>query len=529
MPSRPYSLRAADSEVELKLSLSADAMRRIEASRVLEEHAAGPAVTRRLHSTYFDTAEFGLGRRRGSLRVRRIGRRRIQTLKTASDGRHAVSVRGEWENEIVGDEPDLAAFGRRALEAAGLSASAVLLPVFATVVRRRFLAVQWPLPDGATADIEVAFDRGRIEAGGRREAICEMELELRHGPAAALLDLAAALRALVPLRIFQFEKSARGYRLATGRPTGVVKAASPRVAGADVEGMLVAVLRHCLAQAVGNEAVAAAEGSAESIHQLRVSLRRLRSALSLFRDVVPPAACERWSGEARGLLAALGPCRDLDVFAGELLPPVVEAVASPALTLLAELAAERRTRALAGLTATLRQQETADFLLGLGVWTERRGWRDDAAAGVAQVLKEPAAAFAVRVLDRRRRKLRKVGKGFAGLDADHRHRVRINAKKLRYGLDFFADLLPRGRVRGDLAALALLQDRMGRANDIAVARRLVEGLVEGPAGTEAQRLAAAEGGGQVVGWYARAALDLEPRVLAAWHSAKARTRRPYGD
>ncbi len=517
-----------DSEVELKLSLSGDAMRRIESSSMLAEHASAPAATRRLRSTYFDTAEFGLAGRRSSLRVRRIGRDRIQTLKTVSDGRHAVSTRGEWENRIAGDEPDLAAFGEAALEAAGLSAGAVLLPVFVTVVTRRVLPVRWPFEGGA-ADIEVAFDRGRIEAGGRREAICEMELELRQGPPGALLDVAAALRALVPLRISRLEKSVRGYRLATGRPIGAVKADSPRLGGADVEEAMAVVFRHCLAQALANEAAAAAEGSAESIHQLRVALRRLRSALSLFRDVVPPAARERWSGEARGLLAALGPCRDLDVFAGELLPPVVRAVASPALEVLAELAAKRRTRALAGLTTALRRQETGDFLLGLGVWIERRGWRDDPSAGVAQLLKEPAAAFAARVLDRRRRRFRKAGKGFAGLDAEHRHRVRIGAKKLRYGLDFFADLLPHGRVRGDLAALARLQDRMGRANDIVVARRLVEELVAGLAGTGAARLAAAEGGGQVLGWYARAALDLEPRVLAAWHSAKARTRRPYGD
>lgn len=527
MPSRSEPFRTTDSEVELKLSLSADAMRRIESSPVLEGHATGPAVTRRLRSTYFDTAGFDLAGRRGSLRVRRIGRDRIQTLKTASDGRHAVSRRGEWENRIAGDEPDLAAFGRAALEAAGLSVGAVLLPVFVTVVTRRFLPVRWPLADGV-ADIEVAFDRGRIEAGGRREAICEMELELRQGPPGALLDFAAALRALVPLRISRLEKSVRGYRLATGRPIGAVRAVSPRLGGADVEEAMAAVLRHCLAQALANEAAATVEGSVESIHQLRVALRRLRSALSLFRDVVPPAARERWSGEARNLLAALGQCRDLDVLAGELLPPVAGAVASSALAVLAELAVERRVAALAGLTAALRRQETGDFLLGLGVWIERRGWRDDAAAGVAQGLEEPAAAFAARVLDRRQRKLRKAGRGFAGLDAEHRHRVRIGAKKLRYGLDFFAGLLPGGRVRGDLAALALLQDRMGRANDIAVARRLVEGLVAGLAGTGARRLAGAEGGGQVVGWYARAALDLEPRVLAAWHSVKARTHEPYG-
>ena len=59
-------------------------------------------------------------------------------------------------------------------------------------------------------------------------------------------------------------------------------------------------------------------------------------------------------------------------------------------------------------------------------------------------------------------------------------------------------------------------------NDIVIARRLVDTLVAGVAGPDGNRLAAAEGGGQVVGWYARAALDLEPRVVEAWRAVKSR-------
>jgi inorganic triphosphatase YgiF len=487
------------------------------------DHAVGPMVTRKLHSTYFDTPDLRLGGRHCSLRVRRIGRRRIQTLKTAPDPRQSFSARGEWENEIGGDEPDLAAFDPAAIEAAGLDPAGQLLPVFATVVSRKLLSIRWPVDGGDAAWIEVAFDRGHVEARGRQDAICELELELREGPPGVLLELASALRTLAPLRICRLEKAVRGYRLATGRPSGAIKAHSPSLAAdATVESALATVLRHGLAQALDNEAIAASEGSVESIHQLRVALRRLRSALSLFREVIPAAARERWSGEARSLLVALGPCRDLDVLATELLPPIVEANPSPALAALAELAAERRGGALADLTAALRRQETGDFFLDLSSWVERRGWRADLAFEALAVLESPAEPFAARILDRRRRKLRKAGKGFASLGADGRHRVRINVKKLRYGLEFLADLLPHGRARRYIAALTELQDCLGRMNDIVIARRLVDALVAGMAGRDGNRLAAAEGGGQVVGWYARAALDLEPRVLEAWRAVKSR-------
>src|SRR5690606_27645162 len=61
--------------------------------------------------------------------------------------------------------------------------------------------------------IEAALDLGEVKAGKLREEICELELELRQGEPAALLELAAELAASLPLTPSDISKAERGYRL----------------------------------------------------------------------------------------------------------------------------------------------------------------------------------------------------------------------------------------------------------------------------------------------------------------------------
>jgi inorganic triphosphatase YgiF len=530
MPHPPDSDRAPAStsrEVELKLIVAPEAMATIEAAPLLLDMATRAPVVRQLNGIYYDTADLRLARRQMSLRVRRSGRRRVQTFKTAAERGEPLADRGEWEVEIEGDEPRLSAFADpRAAEIAGLGPKDRLLPVFATHVRRKVLPVLWPNADAGGARIEVAFDSGRIEASGRHEPICEIELELLAGPPQALIEAATVLRRLAPLRISRLDKAARGYRLATGRPLAAVKAAPLRLDAADtVETALTRVLKDCLAHALSNEAPAAEGIDIEGVHQLRVALRRLRSALPLFRDVVPEAARARWKVQVQWLLSALGPCRDLDVLLTGLLPPLTAGGdADDAVEALRLVAVERRKEAQLDLREALTSQRAADFFLDLAGWIEAAGWRGGADAQTIELLAGPIEAHVARSLDRRDKQLRKRGKGFAGLDAAHRHRVRIAAKKLRYGLEFFSSLLPRKKVRSHLAALRRFQESLGHMNDIDVARRLVGELVAGLPDDDERRLAAAEGGGQIVGWHAHVAAQLEPLSMAAWREVKAQGR-----
>jgi inorganic triphosphatase YgiF len=99
--------QAAPTEIELTLRLQpADVQKLIEAPE-LQALRAGPARERQLVSTYFDTADLALKRARVVIRVRRIGRRFVQTVKTAPSDTDAAITRGEWERQLKGAFPDL--------------------------------------------------------------------------------------------------------------------------------------------------------------------------------------------------------------------------------------------------------------------------------------------------------------------------------------------------------------------------------------------------------------------------------------
>jgi len=179
-------------EVELKLSASPHALRQGAGLPWLHRLASGPIKRNTVTSVYFDTRKFKLRDNGLTLRIRRIGRKRLQTIKRDGAG---ASGREEWEEEIAGDAPDFKRAKRTALKpllTRKLKTS--LQPVFETEVRR----VAMPLRVG-DSDLEVAFDRGTIKAGGSRAAISEIELELKNGSRRDLASIAGRLRKALPV------------------------------------------------------------------------------------------------------------------------------------------------------------------------------------------------------------------------------------------------------------------------------------------------------------------------------------------
>ena len=135
--------------------------------------------------------------------------------------------------------------------------------------------------------------------------------------------LALELDALAPLRLETRSKSARGYALAAGMPPAWHKAEPPALeADATVDRAIQAILRSCLQHWCANEAAALDGSDPEGVHQMRVALRRLRSAFSVFGRLIDPAQRAWLSDEAKTIVNGLGPARDWDVFLAELLAPV---------------------------------------------------------------------------------------------------------------------------------------------------------------------------------------------------------------
>ncbi|MFD2271761.1 CHAD domain-containing protein [Undibacterium arcticum] len=314
-----------------------------------------------------------------------------------------------------------------------------------------------------------------MQHGATRVPISEVELELKSGDPGELFDLALQLQNAVPLRVGNISKAERGYALYAPQPPAVVKAARLELSSKlTVEQGFQIIVGNCLTQVQGNETGVAQGSDPESVHQMRVGLRRLRSALGLFAQVAPcPAALQ---AELNWLATELGAARDWEVFAGSTLTVVASACPDePDLSQLQQaalaVAQENRQQAAAAVGSV----RYAHLLLSLGGWTQGTRWRD-LLADPERALAAPLAEFAAQTLTLCHGKLKKRGKRLRDGTPQVRHRVRIAAKKVRYATEFFQSLYPAKWARPFVEALTTLQDALGWLNDAAVAQGLLRHL-----------------------------------------------------
>lgn len=507
---QPADLRSAPIEVELKIAIDPEAAAALRSHRSVRDAVRGPRRTDAIVATYFDTPDRRLQRDGVALRVRRIGRRCVMTVKGSpvEDAASGVVSRPEYEWPVRSDAVDTMRLATTPW--AALFAKALRRGPLDAVFVTRFTRASWPLAfaDGTTATL--ALDLGGIEAGARREPISEIEIELRSGDPARLVDLADRLAADLPLAIEPRSKAERGYALASGERIPPSRACDIEVdeeAGAGEA--IAATMAECLRQIERNAVGLRDEGArdAEWIHQLRIGVRRLRSCLSLAGDLVASGTLDRLRSDTRWALDALGPARDLDVFCGETLPAAIvdlERTAGATTPLANELralvrrATTQRRRADAAALACVASSRFTRFVLATSQVTGTMRATEEA--------REPAQRHAARVLGRRAERIARAGAGLARAGADERHAVRIAAKKLRYATEFFAALFPRKRTRAYRDALADLQEILGEWNDAAVAPRIAATLA-GPASAAAVAIEA---------WAAGRAGDTGKRLEAAW-------------
>ncbi len=243
----------------------------------------------------------------------------------------------------------------------------MLAPIFMTKVRRRTQQLDLP---GAV--VEVAFDEGSIEAGDRSEPLTEIELEVKAGDARVLYDLGIELLETAPLRIGTRSKSDRGYGLAFGMAPNATKASLPDITPEHtVDDIIGALLGTCQHQLLANQAVAEGGQDPEGVHQMRVALRRLRTACSLLYRALGSSTLQAFSAEARWLAGLLGAARDWDVFATESLSKPSAAIKSEVDFNGLRLAAEpHRLAAYAALRDALGTRRYNRFQLSMRHWIE---------------------------------------------------------------------------------------------------------------------------------------------------------------
>ena len=446
---------------EIELKFAAPAGRGAEAAI---EALAG-VEPRQLVSIYFDTARGALKRAGLGLRVRREGDVYIQTLKDAGDGGFA---RGEWEAPVKSGKPDLRALGKTPA-ARILAKSGRLAPTFAVEVRRRTALVT----EGDSL-IEVSFDEGVAKARGEEAAFAELELELKRGPQWGLFALARRLAGGGGDFTLSFTtKAARGDALAHPPRSFAHKFEPPRLSpDMDAGEAFQRIATACLKQVTGNAERLRHRASPEVIHQLRVGLRRLRSTITSFRKVVTDARLAAIKAELKWLTGELDAARNLDVLLhGDYRAAVATREDAEGLKGLGLRLRSARRMAYVRAAAAVESERFRRLLVDLLVWIQTGPWT--AAEGSAGQRHRRVPRFAARELGRRRDRIAQRGRKLRDLDAEARHKLRIEAKKLRYAADAFVGVFERPkRARAFLEALKAVQETLGELNDIVVGERL---------------------------------------------------------
>lgn len=294
------------------------------------------------------------------------------------------------------------------------------------------------------------------------------------------------------------------------------KGDAPRLsAAATAEEALADIVESCLQHLRANEACVLARSHTEGVHQMRVAVRRLRSSLALFRGLIPDEQRGYLGRELRWLIGEMGPARDWDVFLAETLPPVqVQLADDPDLRRLTDAAEASRDAGYDRVAAALRCQRYVGIIMLLSAAVDGRRWHAPIGSEASPRLQEPAVDLANELLEHRYRDVLAAGDGFAELSPEDRHRLRIQVKKLRYATEFFASLYDNPRLRPYLAALKTLQDQLGTANDLVVARSLLRRLGKEVSHRKRHRLAYAAG--LVIGWHSHVADGEETRSVNVW-------------
>jgi inorganic triphosphatase YgiF len=471
-PTRPPSLIF---EIELKLALPGT-----DAAQVVQRLTRSPLLARRnptrqtLRNVYYDTPDQRLRQQRVALRTRQVGTEDatqwLQTLKMAGASDSALSQRGEWETPVPG-----ATLSRKALKVtpwAALDTDGTLFKALAPAFSTDFERTLWTVRRRNGSVVEVALDQGEVIASGQRAPIFELELELKAGPPAALFELAQELARTVALLPASMSKAQRGFALAQGALDAPLIAQpvqlNPCLTVADASGQL---LREMFSQFTANLITLDHSDDPELAHQTRVGWRRFKSTLRLCAHALPQDALPSWDA-LQPLLDCLGALRDLDVARLDTLPPLEDAFVADD---------PRRADAWQAMTASLEeatalQRKTVRYALQdpavgacLLLITQWLAGLTDGPAASARL--KPWARQHIHHLHRRLKQARK-----RATTPEQDHRIRLLAKRLRYGVGAMKNLLPRQQAKRWRDQSVALQTQLGNTRDMALAPVLLAGL-----------------------------------------------------
>ena len=425
----------------------------------------GKSIRRRFQASYFDTANSALAADGIEVRLRKEGRRWVQTAK-----RSTADLLARLEHNI-----DLPVHNAREMPALDLSrhrggpigkfidkalglkrnqSYPKLELLYSTDVQRTTKSMT-----SGVSVVEVTLDQGRIFCAAKSRAICELEVELKRGVPLDAVKLARQMCAEHGLWISTISKLIKGQRLCRLPPFKTAPSAAslslPRHASG--QDMITAVVKHCLQQILPNMSeLADGSQNPEHIHRLRVGIRKLRTALrelGKFAHAYAHAHAPNpaWEAALVKVFRILGTCRDHSHLALVLQPQWL-ATGGPMIDFASA------SHKLPDVGQAVRAPEFQDALLGLLGFVHRNVPRESGNSGA---LKKEISAD----LDKLCGKALRCGKKFSASSQTQQHNVRKLFKRLRYSIEFASPLFAAHKVHTLTAALKPVQDALGLYND----------------------------------------------------------------
>jgi triphosphatase len=455
----------APRELELKVELNESDVDRLR-DELNESTAGGEGGRKKLRTVYFDTPAHDLHAAGLSLRLRRQNGNWLQTVKADQKVAGGLSNPIELECTVKGEEPDLSKITdkkiRRAVQRA--TKAAALRPIFETVVRRTTR-----MTAAGGSEIEVAIDEGEVRAGAEWKELREAELELKSGSAEGLLLVAEKLLKGHQLRVGERSKAERGYQLAAG-DKGISaepqKGNRPHLtrkkSGAEA---FSAILAATAQQIVANRKVVLETDDPQGAHQLRVGLRRLRSALRALRPLVDTSSLKVFDRSARDIGRCVGTLRDADVLISGIYAPMESAVADQnGFSELYDLLMQDRLDKRDEVRAALDGRDWTRLQLYLTIWPHMLEETDG--------LEQPIVKHARKALRKAWKKASTYGRELDRASPECRHELRKALKKLRYMAEFFTPLFDKSQTAKFIKRLKAMQHVLGYLNDVRMAPRL---------------------------------------------------------
>ena len=499
-------------EIEIKFRTDASGLARLLGTPLIK--TANEFQIENLRTTYFDTPSNDLRKNGIILRVRKSGDA-VPVLGMKAPGTAADGPFHRMEVEVSSPslKPNLALFDKVTRKfLTRIIGDQPIEPKFKMQFKR-----QSGLVTCGCSVIEIAVDEGHISCGKQRVPLGEAELELVSGNKADLFDLAMGLAENFSLRLDFVSKAEKGFRALLQEKSAPVKAKPIKSKSlATFDDAVMVVISNTLAQFVANWACLRECDEPESIHQMRVALRRMRCGLSIFKRALPNAALEILCEDTRRLTSAFGPVRNADAVRISVLQGPLACAARPenceALRVILE---KRRIAAYALARSQIESLAATLFVLKVQRFLVRREWRAARADVESKRVQVQVRKFSKDALDRLLVRVLKRGKGVATISDEERHKLRIALKNLRYGVEFLGALfVGRERRRTYIKKLSALQGHLGIRNDIVVIRTYSEEL-RGEAGPEAERIL-----DFIMGWYAREASIVDEAVGKSWKKFK---------